>query len=295
MPSRKGSSPEVLLEHADDARALLVGEHVEHALGVLGRDAPRTRSGGWRASASVSNAAVRARPKVDPPLPLGPEGVGGRHLHEGGEGLVEPDAVPPLHGDEVAEPHVGQLVGDHVGHALQLGLGDVGGVDEQQHLAEGDAARGSPWRRRRSRARRRGRPCRPGRRCRSSRRRSAGERPDLEGEVGEVALAREVHDAQRRAVDVDGLGDLERPDDEGHQVGRHHHGVGERDAHLAVARWRLADLGGVGDGEQVVGDHERDAEDGLEVGLVPAGEGPPGVGGLELGGGDDLLVAVGRR
>jgi len=29
--------PEVLLEHADDGRPLLVGEHVEHALGVGGR------------------------------------------------------------------------------------------------------------------------------------------------------------------------------------------------------------------------------------------------------------------
>ena len=61
--------------------------------------------------------------EVDPALPLGPEGVGGQHLHEGGEGLVQPDAVPPLHGHEVAEPHVGDLVGDHVGDPLQLGLG----------------------------------------------------------------------------------------------------------------------------------------------------------------------------
>ena len=82
--------------------------------------------------ASVSNAAVRARPKVDPALPLGPEGVGGVHLHERGEGLVEPDAVPPLHGHEVAEPHVGELVGDDVGDVLQLGLGGGGRVDEQE-------------------------------------------------------------------------------------------------------------------------------------------------------------------
>jgi hypothetical protein len=37
-------------------------------------------------------------------------------------------------------------------------------------------------------------------------------------------------------------------------------------------------------------DHEGDAEHGLVLGLVPAREGPPGVGGLELGGGDDLFV-----
>lgn len=30
--------------------------------------------------------------------------------HEGGEGLVQPEIVPPFHGDEVAEPHVAKLV-----------------------------------------------------------------------------------------------------------------------------------------------------------------------------------------
>ncbi len=34
---------------------------------------------------------------------------------EGGEGLVEPQVVPPAHGDQVAEPHVGHLVQDRVG------------------------------------------------------------------------------------------------------------------------------------------------------------------------------------
>jgi hypothetical protein len=42
----------------------------------------------------------------------------------------------------------------------------------------------------------------------------------------------------------------------------------------------------------VVGDDERGLEHGLEVGLVPAGEGSAGVGRLELGGGDHLLDAV---
>ena len=40
----------------------------------------------------------------------------------GGEGLVEPQVVPPLHGDQVAEPHVAQLVLDH--HAEESQLGD---------------------------------------------------------------------------------------------------------------------------------------------------------------------------
>ena len=54
-----------------------------------------------------------------------------------------------------------------------------------------------------------------------------GEGADLEGEVGEVRLAGRADDPQRHAVDVDRLGDLERPDHERHQVGGHDHRVGE--------------------------------------------------------------------
>ncbi|CAM5579270.1 hypothetical protein SBADM41S_10795 [Streptomyces badius] len=56
--------------------------------------------------------------------------------HVLGEGLVEPDVVPPGQGDEVAEPHVGHLVGDDHGAGLALGVGDGGAVDEL--VAEGD-------------------------------------------------------------------------------------------------------------------------------------------------------------
>ncbi len=58
--------------------------------------------------------------------------------HVLGEGLVQPDVVPPLEGDEVAEPHVGHLVGDDHGAGLPLGVGDGGAVDEL--VAEGDQA-----------------------------------------------------------------------------------------------------------------------------------------------------------
>ncbi len=39
-------------------------------------------------------------------------------LHPAGEALVEPEIVPPAHGDEVAEPLVRQLVGNHHCHPL---------------------------------------------------------------------------------------------------------------------------------------------------------------------------------
>ena len=54
-----------------------------------------------------------------------------------GEGLVEPEVVPPLHGDEIAEPHVSELVKDGVVAVLVGGRGDAG--TEQQVVTVGDA------------------------------------------------------------------------------------------------------------------------------------------------------------
>ena len=45
------------------------------------------------------------------------------------EGLLEPQVVPPLHRDEVAEPHVGHLVQQGVGAGLVLRIGRPGGED----------------------------------------------------------------------------------------------------------------------------------------------------------------------
>ncbi len=70
------------------------------------------------------------------------EGGGLRqHLeaHVGGERLAQPDVVPPGHGDQVTEPHVGHLVRDDHPAGLPFGLGDRG--REQELVAEGDAAR----------------------------------------------------------------------------------------------------------------------------------------------------------
>ena len=38
----------------------------------------------------------------------------------GSKGLVEPQVIPPLHGHEVTEPHVGELVQDGIGAELVL-------------------------------------------------------------------------------------------------------------------------------------------------------------------------------
>ena len=107
-----------------------------------------------------------------------------------------------------------------------------------------------------------------------------------------MLLAGHVNDAQRDAVDVDRIGGLEPADDEGDEIRAHHHRVGEPHGELAVGSRRAFDLGPVGHGEQLGVDDERDAEDRLEVRLVPARKRPPAVGGLHLRRGDDVLGAV---
>jgi hypothetical protein len=130
---------DVLLEHPQDGGALLVGEEVEHRLAVLRRldlelDGP-----------CIDEAVHthRRRPRDaerHPALPLGLPRIDGEQLHERGERFVEPDAVPPEHGDEVAEPHVGHLVGDDVGHALDLGVRGRPLVHQERRLAKGNGA-----------------------------------------------------------------------------------------------------------------------------------------------------------
>ncbi len=96
--------------------------------------------------------------------------------------------------------------------------------------------------------------------------------------------------------DVDRLGHLEWADDERRQIRRHQHRVGKADGNLVAARGRhhvALDLRPVRDREQIGFHNERDAEHGLEIGLVPAWEGAPAIGGLHLRRRDDSLVAVG--
>ena len=54
---------------------------------------------------------------------------GGQVGHVLGEGLVEPEVVPPAHGHEVAEPHVRELVQHGDGAAFHLGVGDLAAED----------------------------------------------------------------------------------------------------------------------------------------------------------------------
>ncbi len=281
---------EVLLEHAKDSGALLVGQDVVHALGVV-RRVHRVLDGA-RALERVGlecGGAIEAE-RV-PHVPLGLHGVDADLRHERRERLLEPESVPPAHGHEVAEPHVRDLVRDHVRDHELLGLGRGRRIDEEQGLAEGHQtevlhrAGGEVGQAdeielvgREGDAEVIGEEAR-------------GKDAALLCEARERALAGLVHDPHRHAVDVDRLGELELADDEGDQVGREGHRVGEPDAPAPVAGPLVGDLLGVGERGELTVDHERDREDRLQVGLVPAGERAASARRLELRDRDDLVVA----
>ncbi len=111
-----------LLEHA---RALGVGDAVEvdlHGLHVrhLGVD----RVGGGELVLPVAPVlpdGQEGRPRLGEPGRVGVAPVAGPL----GERLVQPQVVPPAHGDQVTEPHVGQFVQDRVGPLLVLEVGDL--------------------------------------------------------------------------------------------------------------------------------------------------------------------------
>src|SRR6185312_16771475 len=96
-------SPEISLEHADQRLALVVGDGVERRHGYAGvwnglldrmRGAPRIERHGELLLAVA----------VEPGLPLRIEMLCCLLLHPARKALVEPEIVPPAHGDEVAEP-----------------------------------------------------------------------------------------------------------------------------------------------------------------------------------------------
>ena len=176
------------------------------------------------------------------------------------------------------------LVGDDLGHALALGERRRRRVDEQVGLAEGDAAQV---------LHRAGGEV--GDRDQVELVAGVGdvevvgeepqrERAGLQGEGGEVRPCRW---GRRRAsgtpIDVDRRGLLERPDDEGDEVGRHLHRRREADRAPAVAQVGVVDDGRVGVGGEVARDGEGHCEGRLEGRLVAARERPAGVGAPRTG------------
>ncbi|EMF27510.1 3-deoxy-D-manno-octulosonic acid (KDO) 8-phosphate synthase [Streptomyces gancidicus BKS 13-15] len=121
-----------LLEHRG---ALGVGDAVEVELGVL--EVADVRGDRVRGGQLVR--AVRPRLAAvgegDPAVGEAGRADQRERAHEVREGLLQPQVVPPLHGDQVAEPHVRHLVQDDVGAALVRRPRDLAPEDEL--LAEG--------------------------------------------------------------------------------------------------------------------------------------------------------------
>ena len=66
----------------------------------------------------MQRAALHVGDELLPHAPARVELVADARLHPRGEALVEPQVVPPVHGHQVAEPLVGELVDDHLRNAL---------------------------------------------------------------------------------------------------------------------------------------------------------------------------------
>ena len=133
-PSLEGRLAQVLLQHAQQRPTLLVRQYIEHAIaigGCLDKEFDGA-SAGQRVDFECGTAFQAER---RPALPVRAVRVATGDLHEGGERLVQPNSVPPLHGHQVAEPHVRHLVRNHIGQVLQLELCGGGRVGQQQALA----------------------------------------------------------------------------------------------------------------------------------------------------------------
>ena len=120
-------------------------------------------------------------------------------------------------------------------------------------------------------------------------------RGHLQGEPGQVAPSGWVDHPHRCSVDVDRVGGLKWPHDEGNEVGGERDRLFEHHQVCSVAEGGPGQLCSVGDSQQVLWSHQGHGEGGLHVGFVKAREGPPGVGRLELRGGNGVGGAVGVR
>jgi len=74
-----------------------------------------------------------------PDLVVGVQGLDAKVLSPSGESFIEPEPIPPLHGHEVAEPLVSELVCDDNGDTL-LGLRGCLVGDQQSRLSVSDKA-----------------------------------------------------------------------------------------------------------------------------------------------------------
>lgn len=80
----------------------------------------------------------RKKGKGKADLPVRSNGLHPNVLGVRGKALVKPKVVPPLHGDEISKPLMGQFVRDDGGHPLLAGSRASGLVVQQRRLPVGN-------------------------------------------------------------------------------------------------------------------------------------------------------------
>jgi len=130
---------EVLLEHAKNGATFYVGQNIEHASTIIGRD-DFVFNGSCRVEAVDGKRNVTRRIKAHPFFPLRAKVIGANGFHERGEGFVEPDSFPPVHRDQVTEPHVRYFVVNHQGNAVNFGKRCNGRINQKIGHAKGHEA-----------------------------------------------------------------------------------------------------------------------------------------------------------
>mmetsp|Transcript_80368 Transcript_80368/g.120782 ORF Transcript_80368/g.120782 Transcript_80368/m.120782 type:complete len:385 (+) Transcript_80368:1497-2651(+) len=208
--------------------------------------------------------------------------------------FVQPQVVPPLHGDEISKPLMRQLVTYNGAHALFLRIGGGDGIDQQIDVAiryQTPVFHGAhgKFRNRHHIKFRQG--------VRNPKEIVVGIQ-SLDGTIQSVVTR--VRSSSRR-VDFDQdaifglrLHEIEFSDAKGDQIRGHFGGrqKGNFDA-IASLQGFSSRLGHVAEAFQVIGDRQGDGEGGLGGGFVDAGKGAAGVQRFELRGGYDLFDAVG--
>lgn len=109
---------EVVGNHANGGAALEVADMVKDLVdveGIADGDVDRVTGADAIQAESVLHALVD---KLGPNLPVGVQMVHSVPSDPGSEAFVEPQLIPPVHGDQVAEPLVSKLVGDNVGDGV---------------------------------------------------------------------------------------------------------------------------------------------------------------------------------
>lgn len=283
----------VLGDHAQNGGSLGVGDGIKDLVDLVGtlhghlnRVTAAQRIQGQGALQGVDDIRL-------PDLPLGEEAVARVPGHPGGETLVEPEAIPEVHGDQVTEPLVGQLVLDGLGNTLLAG--GTAGLLIQQHVHDtvGDQT-----------------PVLHGTSA------EVGHGDHVHLGQGELVIERLLVEGQsaggqvqgeatvlniliRGSIDTDGdaeslrLDVVEVADNEGEQVSRHDRGGVELHSLLAAGNLGLTGDVHVAQTCHALVCHQGHGELGLQGGLVEAGEGAAGISRLHLGGGNVLGLTIG--